>query len=144
MAAPAPPPSVSSSSRRDPHLLEDLTETAEGGLVGPVQPAGAVPPDRDQPRLAQHAQVLRHRRKAHAELRGDLPDREAVWQALTTHGGITSWWTTRAEVPAGPGDRAAAELPRRPGHLGPAGRQGRGAGSDREKPVGSLVERDTR
>jgi uncharacterized protein YndB with AHSA1/START domain len=28
---------------------------------------------------------------------------EAAWQALTTHQGITSWWTTRAEVPEGQG-----------------------------------------
>jgi uncharacterized protein YndB with AHSA1/START domain len=28
---------------------------------------------------------------------------EAAWEALTTHQGITSWWTTRAEVPEGPG-----------------------------------------
>jgi uncharacterized protein YndB with AHSA1/START domain len=28
---------------------------------------------------------------------------EAVWEALTTHQGITSWWTTRAEVPEGQG-----------------------------------------
>jgi uncharacterized protein YndB with AHSA1/START domain len=28
---------------------------------------------------------------------------EAVWEAITTHQGITSWWTTRAEVPEGAG-----------------------------------------
>jgi uncharacterized protein YndB with AHSA1/START domain len=27
----------------------------------------------------------------------------AAWDALTTHQGITSWWSTRAEVPAGRG-----------------------------------------
>ena len=30
-------------------------------------------------------------------------DKRAVWDALTTHEGITSWWTTRAEVPQGRG-----------------------------------------
>jgi uncharacterized protein YndB with AHSA1/START domain len=30
-------------------------------------------------------------------------DRGTVWEALTTRQGIASWWTTRAEVPAGPG-----------------------------------------
>src|SRR5215211_4156292 len=30
-------------------------------------------------------------------------ERGTVWEALTTHQGITGWWTTRAEVPSGPG-----------------------------------------
>jgi uncharacterized protein YndB with AHSA1/START domain len=30
-------------------------------------------------------------------------NQRATWDALTTHEGITSWWSTRAEVPTGPG-----------------------------------------
>jgi uncharacterized protein YndB with AHSA1/START domain len=41
-------------------------------------------------------------------------DREAVWEALTTHQGITGWWTTRAEVPSGVGGVLRLRFPDAP------------------------------
>jgi uncharacterized protein YndB with AHSA1/START domain len=41
-------------------------------------------------------------------------DQKAVWDALTTHEGITSWWTTRAEVPSGPGGVLRLSFPDAP------------------------------
>jgi uncharacterized protein YndB with AHSA1/START domain len=41
-------------------------------------------------------------------------DREAVWEALTTEQGITSWWTTRAEVPSGVGGVLRLRFPDAP------------------------------
>ena len=39
---------------------------------------------------------------------------ESVWKALTTQDGITSWWTTRAEVPAGTGGVVKLSFPDAP------------------------------
>jgi uncharacterized protein YndB with AHSA1/START domain len=37
-----------------------------------------------------------------------------VWEALTTHRGITGWWTTRAEVPSGEGEVLRLRFPDAP------------------------------
>jgi hypothetical protein len=45
-----------------PHLLQDRGERRQRGPVGPVEPAGAVPANQDEPGLPQDAEMLGDRR----------------------------------------------------------------------------------
>jgi len=61
-----------------PELLEKGPQLAESLLAQPVEPPRAVRPHRHEPRLLEHAQVLRDRRRREAEVRRDLTGRQLV------------------------------------------------------------------